>query len=203
MPIAASLTDYLPAAKRALARLAGVKNVKRAGTMGNFRDMVAATRPSQSSPTSTRHATWPSSSTRGAPPGSRRARCSPTRTLHNAATTRGLVPLKRDDIALGVLPFFHIYGMTTAMNAPLLTGASIVLLPRFEVEAVMEAIQKERVTSFCGVPTMYIAVINHPEVARFSLKTIRGCISGGAPLPGAVSAGSRGSPGGRSSRAMA
>ncbi len=53
--------------------------------------------------------------------------------------------------------------MTAAMNAPLFAGASLVLLPRFEVEAVMETIQNEKVTSFCGVPTMYIAVIHHPR----------------------------------------
>ena len=105
----------------------------------------------------------------------------------NALVISTWFPLGKDDIALGVLPFFHIYGMTAAMNAPLYAGGSMVLLPRFEVEAVMKAIQKEKITSFCGVPTMYIAVINHPDVRKFSLRTVRGCISGGAALPAAVS----------------
>jgi long-chain acyl-CoA synthetase len=76
--------------------------------------------------------------------------------------------------------------MTAAMNAPLYSGASMVLLPRFEVGAVMKTIEKEKITSFCGVPTMYIAVINHPQVAKFILRTVGACISGGAPLPTAV-----------------
>jgi len=72
------------------------------------------------------------------------------------------------------------------MNAPIFAGAKIVLLPRFEVKQVMETIQKERVTCFCAVPTMYIAVINSEEGKRFDLRTVRACISGGAPLAVAV-----------------
>jgi long-chain acyl-CoA synthetase len=78
------------------------------------------------------------------------------------------------------------HSMTTAMNAPLSVGCSIVIVPRFEVEPVMATIEKEKVTSFCGVPTMYIAVINHPSVSKFNLRTVRSCISGGAALPVAV-----------------
>ena len=62
----------------------------------------------------------------------------------------------------------------------------MVILPRFDVEHVMKAIQGEKVTSFCGVPTMYIAVINHPKVSQFNLRSVRSCISGGAALPVAV-----------------
>jgi len=104
----------------------------------------------------------------------------------NAAATSQRLPLLSDDVTLAALPLFHIYGMTTAMNAPFFVGARVILLPRFDVKEVMKTIENEKVTSFCGVPTMYIAVINHPEVSKFNLRTIKSCISGGAPLPVAV-----------------
>jgi len=185
--ITASLTDYLPAAKRALAGLAGVKNVKREGTVGSFRDLVSKNsplgKPAEVDPRRDVAVLQYTGGTTGTAKG---AMLTHANLYTNAAVIAAWFPLAKGDVALGVLPFFHIYGMTAAMNAPLFAGGTIVLLPRFEVEAVMEAIQKEKVTSFCGVPTMYIAVINHPEVAKFSLKTVRGCISGGAALPTAV-----------------
>jgi long-chain acyl-CoA synthetase len=185
--ITASITDYLPAAKRALSGLAGVKNVPRERTAGRFIDLVEESPPltdyAAIDPVRDVAVLQYTGGTTGVAKG---AMLTHSNLYTNAAVTASWFPLKEDDIALGVLPYFHIYGMTAAMNAPLYSGGTIVLLPRFEVEAVMETIQKERVTSFCGVPTMYIAVINHPKVARFSLKTVRGCISGGAALPGAV-----------------
>jgi len=185
--ITASLTDYLPAAKRALAGLAGVKNVRRSGTVGAFRDLVSRGSELKDYPgTDPKKDVAVLQYTGGTTGVAKGAMLSHSNLYTNAAVTASWFPLKDDDIALGALPFFHIYGMTAAMNAPLYAGGSIVLLPRFEVEAVMKTIQKEKVTSFCGVPTMYIAVINHPDVAKFSLRTVRGCISGGAALPTVV-----------------
>jgi long-chain acyl-CoA synthetase len=185
--ITASLTDYLPSAKRALAGFAGVKNVKREGTAGAFRDIVAKSQPLRRfAAVDARKDVAVLQYTGGTTGVAKGAMLTHANLYLNAVVIATWFPLAGDDIALGVLPFFHIYGMTAAMNAPLYAGSSIVLLPRFEVEAVMETIQKERVTSFCGVPTMYIAVINHPDVKNFSLRTVRGCISGGAALPTAV-----------------
>lgn len=185
--ITASLTDYLPGAKRALAGLAGVKNVKREGTVGEFRELVAKSQPlrdlAEVDPKADVAVLQYTGGTTGVAKG---AMLTHANLYLNAAVIAAWFPLTKDDVALGVLPYFHIYGMTAAMNAPLFAGSSMVLLPRFEVKSVMEAIQKERVTSFCGVPTMYIAVIHHPDVKKFSLRTVRGCISGGAPLPAAV-----------------
>jgi long-chain acyl-CoA synthetase len=96
------------------------------------------------------------------------------------------LPVGGSDVTLAVLPLYHIYGMTAAMNAPLSGGAQIVLLPQFHVVEVMNAIQKKRVTNFCGVPAMYVAIISNPKVKSFNLKSVRACISGGAPLPLAV-----------------
>jgi long-chain acyl-CoA synthetase len=185
--VTASLTDYLPSAKRALAGFAGVKDVKREGVVGAFRDLVSKSQPlrrfADVDPLSDVAVLQYTGGTTGVAKG---AMLSHASLYLNAAVLAAWFPLAKDDVALGVLPFFHIYGMTAAMNAPLYAGSSLVLLPRFEVEAVMEAIQKEKVTSFCGVPTMYIAVTHHPDVKKFSLTTVRGCISGGAALPTAV-----------------
>jgi long-chain acyl-CoA synthetase len=185
--ITASLTDYLPGAKRALAGLAGVKNVKRSGVAGAFRELVAKSEPLRAmAEVDPRREVAVLQYTGGTTGVAKGAMLTHANLYLNAAVIAAWFPLTRDDVALGVLPFFHIYGMTAAMNAPLYAGGSMVLLPRFEVEAVMKAIQEERVTSFCGVPTMYIAVIHHPEARKFKLGTVRGCISGGAALPTAV-----------------
>ena len=185
--VTASLTDYLPPAKRALAGFAGVKNAEREGTAGRFRELVAKGVPlSAFASVDPRNDIAVLQYTGGTTGVAKGAMLTHANLFLNAAVLAAWFPLAKDDVALGVLPFFHIYGMTAAMNAPLYAGSSMVILPRFEVEAVLEAIQNERVTSFCGVPTMYIAVIHHPDVKKFSLRTVRGCISGGAALPAAV-----------------
>ena len=185
--VTASLTDYLPSAKRALAGFAGVKDVKREGVAGAFRDLVSKSEPLRGfADVDPRNDVAVLQYTGGTTGVAKGAMLTHANLYLNAAVIAAWFPLAKDDVALGVLPFFHIYGMTAAMNAPLYAGSSMVLLPRFEVEAVMEAIQKEKVTNFCGVPTMYIAVIHHPDVKKFSLRTVRGCISGGAALPTAV-----------------
>ena len=87
------------------------------------------------------------------------------------------------EVALGVLPFFHSYGLTTVLNLGLLNGAKLVLLPRFELETVLKTIDKQKPTLFPGVPTIYVAINNAPNLDKFDIKSIRICISGAAPLP--------------------
>ncbi len=84
---------------------------------------------------------------------------------------------------LGVLPFFHSYGLTTILNLGLLNGGKLVLLPRFELETVLKTIHKQKPTLFPGVPTIYVAINNAPNLAKYDIKSIRVCISGAAPLP--------------------
>ncbi len=90
------------------------------------------------------------------------------------------------DTYLTALPLFHIYGMTTSMNAPISIAAKMVLLSRFGSEAALVAIQQHRVTVFCGVPTMYAALLAQPNLDAYNLTSIRVCISGASPLPIAV-----------------
>jgi len=103
----------------------------------------------------------------------------------NALQVGSWLPTLREggEVMLAVLPYFHIFGMTVAMNMPVLRAASMVLQPRFEVLEALKAIQKNGVTLFPGVPTMYVALINHPETGKFNLRTVRLCISGAAALP--------------------
>ncbi len=87
------------------------------------------------------------------------------------------------DKMLAVIPFFHVFAMTSAMNHAILNGLQIIALPRFDVKQVLETIHKKRPTVFPAVPTIYTAINNHPDLARYDLSSIRFCISGGAPLP--------------------
>ncbi len=87
------------------------------------------------------------------------------------------------EIVLGVLPFFHSYGLTTILNLGLLNGGKLVLLPRFVLEDVLKTIDKQKPTLFPGVPTIYVAINNAPNLAKYDIKSIRICISGAAPLP--------------------
>ncbi|RTH24906.1 long-chain-fatty-acid--CoA ligase [Thermus scotoductus] len=86
-------------------------------------------------------------------------------------------------VMLGALPFFHVYGMTVAMNYGIYSGYKIVLLPRPEIHAIVEAIEKHQVTHFPGVPTLYVAFNNFPGIEKRNVKSIRICLSGAAPLP--------------------
>ena len=87
------------------------------------------------------------------------------------------------EVILCALPFFHVYGMTTAMNLGMRIAATLLLLPRFDLKEVLVSINKHRPTIFPGVPTMYVAINNHPQIARYDVKSIRACLSGAAPLP--------------------
>jgi long-chain acyl-CoA synthetase len=84
---------------------------------------------------------------------------------------------------LTALPLFHIYGMTTSMTVPISLAAKMVLMPRFEPAKALEAIQRYRVTVFCGVPTMYSVLLANPELDKYDLTSIRVCISGASALP--------------------
>ena len=106
----------------------------------------------------------------------------------NAFVSRDIMRYTGDDILVVVLPLFHSFGQTCQMNAGFLAGCTLVLIPRFTVEAVLEAIQKEKASIFSGVPTMYWALLNADNSNhRFDFnaisKTLRVGVSGGASLP--------------------
>jgi len=89
---------------------------------------------------------------------------------------------KGKEVFLSVLPFFHVYGMAVAMNAPIFLASAMVILPRFEVRSVLRAIKRYRPTFFPGVPTMFIALAQEKDAEKYDLACLRVCYSGGAPL---------------------
>lgn len=87
---------------------------------------------------------------------------------------------------LAALPFFHVFGLTCLLNLGVYSAGTLILLPRFEIGQVLRTIHDKKPTVFPGAPTMYIAIINHPDVAKYDLSSINICISGAAPLPQTV-----------------
>ena len=107
--------------------------------------------------------------------------------VHNALLANRLFGLHPHEVHLLVLPLFHSFGQIVQMNAGFATGATIVLVPRFDAATVLELMQAEQVTFFAGVPTMYHALLNCEETGRFDIAkiaaTMRIAVSGGAALP--------------------
>ena len=93
----------------------------------------------------------------------------------NILQSAGVVGLREDDILLGVLPFFHIYGMTVIMNLALHVGATVVTMPRFDLEQCLETLQKYRVTFANVVPPIVLALAKHPLVDKYELTTCGVC----------------------------
>ncbi len=98
---------------------------------------------------------------------------------------------------LAVLPLFHGFGMSVTMNAPVLAGGEVVLLPRFNAKNVLKSIQKYRPVFFIGVPTMFVAFSNLPDIGRYDLSSLKGIFVGAAPLTRAIKDGFEAKTGGR------
>lgn len=103
----------------------------------------------------------------------------------NTLQTRHWVPdLKYgEETYLSVVPLVHSYGLISAMSMPIALGATIVLLPTFDIQDVLEHIRDHTVSVFPGVPSMYMAINKTPNVRQYGLSSVKACISGAAPLP--------------------
>ncbi|MFI5415685.1 MAG: AMP-binding protein, partial [Candidatus Lutacidiplasmatales archaeon] len=103
----------------------------------------------------------------------------------NAAQCRSWFGLQPPGTAvvLAAIPFFHVYGMTVAMNYPFLEGATLVLETRPDPSEILRLIDRYRPTELPGVPALYAALCNHPEIGRHDFRSIKVCVSGSAPLP--------------------
>jgi long-chain acyl-CoA synthetase len=82
-----------------------------------------------------------------------------------------------------LLPFFHAFGMTAVMNLAVALGGELIVVPRFDVRQVLKSIQRTKATLFVGVPTIFRAIVDHPDVGRHDLSSLRVCVSGGDALP--------------------
>ncbi|MCR6095585.1 AMP-binding protein [Salipaludibacillus agaradhaerens] len=88
-----------------------------------------------------------------------------------------------EEVVLAALPFFHVYGMTTVMNLSIRMAFKMIIIPKFDAKGILKAIEKHKATLYPGAPTMYIGLLNHPNIKTFNLSSIKACISGSAPLP--------------------
>jgi long-chain acyl-CoA synthetase len=89
----------------------------------------------------------------------------------------------KEDTALAILPLFHSFGQTCIQNTTMLSGGTMTMLPRFETERTMQVIQRDHVTIFAAVPTMYFFILNLPNWNDYDLSSMRMCTSGGAAMP--------------------
>jgi long-chain acyl-CoA synthetase len=97
---------------------------------------------------------------------------------------RTLVEIGADDVVMGCLPLFHVFGLTFGLNSAVLAGAMLTLIPRFDPGKVLEVIERDGVTVFAGVPTMYSALLSvASDAAPEATRSLRTCVSGGAALP--------------------
>jgi long-chain acyl-CoA synthetase len=98
-------------------------------------------------------------------------------------TAETLLNNNPDDVMMGCLPLFHVFGLTCGLNATVAAGGTLTLLPRFDPGKALEIIERDAVTIFEGVPTMYAAMLHLPDADPSRAATLRVCISGGAAMP--------------------
>ncbi|MFF9567443.1 4-coumarate--CoA ligase family protein [Streptomyces sp. NPDC014685] len=106
----------------------------------------------------------------------------------NLEQLRPFIPMGPGARILAVLPFFHIYGLTALMNAPLRLGATVVVLPRFDLDQFLAAIEKHRITGLYVAPPIVLALAKHPAVDRYDLSSLEYVVSAAAPLDAELAA---------------
>ena len=102
---------------------------------------------------------------------------------NQAVTARTLIKIGPDDVVMGCLPLFHVFGLTCGLNTAIANGATLTLIPRYAPAKALEVIARDGVTVYEGVPTMYAAMLGVPEREKYDVSTLRTCVSGGAALP--------------------
>jgi len=101
----------------------------------------------------------------------------------NVEVASGLFDASPDDVILGALPLFHVFGQTCGLNVSVRVGSLLTLIPRFDPAKALEIIGRDKVTVFQGVPTMFAAMLNLPNASDYDVSTLRVCASGGAAMP--------------------
>jgi long-chain acyl-CoA synthetase len=102
----------------------------------------------------------------------------------NARTTVAtLIETTTEDVVMGCLPLFHVFGLTCGLNAAMGSGACLTLIPRFDPVKALQVIARDRVTVFEGVPTMYSAMLHAEDRDQYDVSTLRVCVSGGSAMP--------------------
>ena len=94
-----------------------------------------------------------------------------------------LLEVTSDDVVMGCLPLFHCFGLTCGLNAAVLVGACLTLIPRFDAKKALEVVGRDGVTVFEGVPTMYAGMLNVEDAESYDVSSLRTCVSGGSAMP--------------------
>ncbi|MBO1765923.1 long-chain fatty acid--CoA ligase [Allobranchiibius sp. GilTou38] len=121
------------------------------------------------------------SGTTGAPKGAELTHHSMSSNAATSAET--LLELTEKDVVMGCLPLFHVFGLTCGLNASILKGACLTLIPRFDPDKALAIVGRDQVTAFEGVPTMYAAMLNAESADEADMSSLRACISGGSAMP--------------------
>ncbi|MEU2282024.1 4-coumarate--CoA ligase family protein [Streptomyces sp. NPDC013178] len=180
-----TVSPLLQTARRAAEIAGGVEEIFVCDSAPGHRsliDMLASAAPEPQvdiDPTADVAALPYSSGTTGVPKG---VMLTHRQTATNLAQLEPAISAGPGDRILAVLPFFHIYGLTALMNAPLRRGATVVVLPRFDLETFLAAIQHHRITGLYVAPPIVLALAKHPAVAQYDLSSLKYVISAAAPL---------------------
>lgn len=186
-----TVSPLLEIARRAAELAAGIEEIfvcDRADGHVSMLDMLGSTAPEPDvaiDPSADIAALPYSSGTTGVPKGVMLTHRS---IATNLAQLYPLMPMSPGDRILAVLPFFHIYGLTALMNAPLRNGATVVVLPRFELDTFLAAIEKHRINALYVAPPIVLALAKHPAVAQYDLSSLEYIICSAAPLDAELAA---------------
>ncbi|MFE6410441.1 4-coumarate--CoA ligase family protein [Streptomyces sp. NPDC057837] len=186
-----TVSPLLDVARRAAELAGGVREIFVCDSATGHRsliDMLATTAPEPRVPIDPAEdvAALPySSGTTGTPKG---VMLTHRQIATNLAQLAPAIPAGPGDRVLAVLPFFHIYGLTALMNAPLRQGATVVVLPRFDLEQFLAAIRDHRITALYVAPPIVLALAKHPVVAQYDLSSLRYIVSAAAPLDARLAA---------------
>ncbi|MFE0809383.1 4-coumarate--CoA ligase family protein [Streptomyces sp. NPDC058794] len=180
-----TVSPLLDTARRAAGLAGGVQEILVCDSAPGHRslvDMLASTAPEPSvgiDPAEDVAVLPYSSGTTGTPKG---VMLTHRQIATNLAQLEPAIPAAPGERVLAVLPFFHIYGLTALVNAPLRLGATVVVLPRFDLEQFLAAIQNHRITGLYVAPPIVLALAKHPLVADYDLSSLKYVISAAAPL---------------------
>jgi long-chain acyl-CoA synthetase len=192
--VVASVVEYLPGKQRLLLQLPIAKARKTraeisapvpAGVKTFLKLLHAAKTPARQAPVEPRTDLALLQYTGGTTGLSKGAKLTHYNLVANAYQNRLWLPDAQAgrEVSLAVLPLFHAYGLTVCMNLTVLLAGTLVLIPKFDLDAVFKAVDEFRPTLFPGVPPIYKAICDSPEVRRHDLKSIKACISGAMKLP--------------------
>ncbi|MFN3804497.1 MAG: long-chain-fatty-acid--CoA ligase [Pyrobaculum sp.] len=188
--VVVEITEYMPPLVKPLARLK-VKppKIKYGGGVTPYRSVLEYSPTSQRAsinPLEDTAAVMYTGGTTGVPKGAVITHGNISANLQQLKPLYDLVKRRRGIdrfVMMGLLPWYHIYGQVAVMHYGIFDGATVVAMPRPDIEQLMKLVQKYRVHVLHGVPTLYNMVVNHPKARRFDLSSLAFCISGAAPLP--------------------